>query len=134
MHGIALSVVPVAHAIEIEVTDVVAGNLTHAFTVTLYLSVAVVLSFEHVSSKVDVGCQAILLVLELFPPNSLVPEYTHEQAVYLIFANVVSDFASIWERHLPLAQVLDVSRLNAGTDCPLHTTLHLIIGVFIRKA
>jgi len=56
MHGIALSVVPVAHAVEIEVTDVVAGNLTHAFTVTLYLSVAVVLSFEHVSSKVDVGC------------------------------------------------------------------------------
>ena len=78
VHHLTFTIVPVAHTIEVEVADVITCDFTYTLTIAENLAVHVVRFLEQVGAVVNVGCQAILNIAELFTSYSLLPERAHE--------------------------------------------------------
>ena len=129
-----LAIVPIAHAIEVAVADIVASNLANSLSVALDFTVDIVLFFEHVSAVVDVGCQVVRLIFELLPSLALMTELAHEEAIYFVPVVIEDDFTAIREGHCPLTNVVDISALQSGFYAPFHYAAEVIVGVVDDEA
>ena len=129
MQRVFLAIVPVTNFIKVEESAIVAGDLADLASPLLDLPKAIVLTLEHVGSKVDRSRQVILLVTERLLFGDLMAESSHEEAVDFVSRRIKGDTAAITEPNLALPDVFHLSGLETGADDPLHGARNLIIFV-----